>query len=533
MSRYIPIFQAEIDAGIAEQVRTQASIAYLIEPQTYVPSSEQMERIAAALHAVGVQNKVLAGLTDSDLYLNKSILASTNWNKNDDIFDPLETWHARSTPIHKPSNLEHVDTSIIGHMIDTWCIDENAKIIANNLADDHVPAFFHLIDASVIYRVWSNEKVKEKVEELIAKIDKKEALVSMECLFSGFNYGIITPEGDQRVVARATDTAFLTKHLRAYGGTGEYEGCKIGRIMRNMSFSGKGYVVRPANPASSAFPWESVIDFSTATEINPFSKRNGVSIFCGDTQQSKAAKPNNDKENSNMSDVVNKVLEDQVAELKASVKALTEDNKTLAEKSTKASVDKLELSVTDLTKKLEASVSDVTALTKELADAKAASVKAAADLEAANTAKAALETDLGKIKAEAAKAARVATLVAGGVSAEDAAATVEKFASSSDEQFALVAEFAIKAAKPAPFESKDDKNGKKEKKEGCKATASDADESGASADLESVETDEEPNLAAAGSEEGEDVATETRKALAGWLESRIAGGSKAKAKATK
>ena len=43
---------------------------------------------------------------------------------------------------------------------------------------------------------------------------------------------------------------FLTKHLRAYGGTGEYEGYQIGRLLRDISFSGKGLVSKPANPRS-------------------------------------------------------------------------------------------------------------------------------------------------------------------------------------------------------------------------------------------------------------------------------------------
>ena len=49
---------------------------------------------------------------------------------------------------------------------------------------------------------------------------------------------------------RNEGSAFLTKHLRAYGGTGEYEGRKIGRSLQNISFSGKGLVSKPANPRS-------------------------------------------------------------------------------------------------------------------------------------------------------------------------------------------------------------------------------------------------------------------------------------------
>ena len=52
----------------------------------------------------------------------------------------------------------------------------------------------------------------------------------------------ITQAALTRIVARNDESAFLTKHLRAYGGTGEYEGYKIGRSLRDISFSGKGLV---------------------------------------------------------------------------------------------------------------------------------------------------------------------------------------------------------------------------------------------------------------------------------------------------
>merc|ERR1711966_443042 len=39
-------------------------------------------------------------------------------------------------------------------------------------------------------------------------------------------------------------------HLRSYGGSGEYQGYKIGRALKNIAFSGKGPVSKPANPRS-------------------------------------------------------------------------------------------------------------------------------------------------------------------------------------------------------------------------------------------------------------------------------------------
>jgi uncharacterized coiled-coil protein SlyX len=84
----------------------------------------------------------------------------------------------------------------------------------------------------------------------------------MECLFAGFDYAVIDQAGGSKVIARNEESSFLTKHLRAYGGTGEYEGYKIGRSLRDISFSGKGLVSKPANPRSI------ILDSSRAFSIN-------------------------------------------------------------------------------------------------------------------------------------------------------------------------------------------------------------------------------------------------------------------------
>jgi predicted secreted protein len=88
------------------------------------------------------------------------------------------------------------------------------------------------------------------MKKIISEIEEGKWFVSMECLFAGFDYAVKDSVGKTKVVARTEDSAFLTKHLRAYGGTGEYEGYQIGRLLRDISFSGKGLVSRPANPRS-------------------------------------------------------------------------------------------------------------------------------------------------------------------------------------------------------------------------------------------------------------------------------------------
>ena len=39
---------------------------------------------------------------------------------------------------------------------------------------------------------------------------------------------------ENKVIARDENSAFLTKHLRAYGGTGQYDGYTVGRLLRSI-----------------------------------------------------------------------------------------------------------------------------------------------------------------------------------------------------------------------------------------------------------------------------------------------------------
>ena len=90
----------------------------------------------------------------------------------------------------------------------------------------------------------------------------------MECFFKGFDYGLFNSEtGEYKVLARNEETAFLTKYLRAYGGDGKHQNYKLGRVLRNITFSGKGFVDKPANPDSVIFTKNDFSKISTKKPI--------------------------------------------------------------------------------------------------------------------------------------------------------------------------------------------------------------------------------------------------------------------------
>jgi hypothetical protein len=235
-------YKQEILDGIATQVESTASIALdaeiLVDSDYLHPSQEDIHKTLAA-HGHSNPDQM-------DLYYLNSVLVSTGWNKNDDVFDPQEIWAARNTPVDKQFNYMHNEADIIGHITGGLVVDKDGVKVDG----DEVPDSFDIITSAVLYKSWSDPALQERMIQLVSEIEDGKWAVSMECLFSDFDYSVVSPKGDKRVVARNEDSAWLTKHLRVYGGEGEYDGYKIGRLLRNIAFSGKGLVNKPANPRS-------------------------------------------------------------------------------------------------------------------------------------------------------------------------------------------------------------------------------------------------------------------------------------------
>ena len=253
------IFEQEKLDGLEENLSTSASISYasVVEPFIVAPKASLKKF-----------DKTVASYDDEDLYYVQSILVSTSWNKNDDIFDPVEVWAAKGTPEHKPTNLEHNENDIIGHIISNWPINEDGQIIDEETAIEDLPKKYHILTGSVIYRGFSSPELKERSDKLIAEIEAGTKYVSMECFFKGFDYGLINKENlEFKVLSRNEDTAYLTKYLRAYGGMGEHENYKIGRVLKNITFTGKGFVDRPANSDSIIFNKNLIAENNTQKTI--------------------------------------------------------------------------------------------------------------------------------------------------------------------------------------------------------------------------------------------------------------------------
>ncbi len=236
-----PIFKAEIQDGLRDKIISNLSISSTCDLEICDPFL-----IKNALRSTA-ENK-----NQVDLHYLKSILVTTGWNKNDDVFDKAEVWVAKSTPSDKPFNYEHDQSQIIGHITGCKVIADDGSDIIEELPIDELPSKFHILTSAVLYKFWEDPKKQEMMNNIIEGIAKKEWFVSMEAIFTNFDYAI-EDGASSKVVARNEKTAFLTKHLRAYGGNGIFNNVKIGRVLKNIVFSGKGLVRKPANPESVIF----------------------------------------------------------------------------------------------------------------------------------------------------------------------------------------------------------------------------------------------------------------------------------------
>lgn len=327
-----------------------------------------------------------------DLYYRYAILASIGWNGNDDVFTKEELWKARATPVDKQLNFMHNDDYIIGHMTEAIAFDKDGAVVedADNIFDIGV--------GFVLYKALANEERREKVAEIISEIDEGKWFVSMECRFPDFDYAVIDAKGNHKLVERTEASAFLTKHLRAYGGTGEYQDYKIGRVLKNLFFSGIGIVDNPANKRSIIFD---------TNDVKIFSSQGSIVI----------------RESSKM--------EEEVKQLKAE---LAKANEKLAEvEKTKAEV---------VNKQIEALNKQIADLTEVAESAKKASSEKDAEMDKMKKDKEAcaseietLKKTVADLKTEQAKAVRLAALAKAGLDDAKALEVYNAWASVNDEQF--------------------------------------------------------------------------------------------------
>lgn len=414
------IYQSEIESGLSDLIQNN-TVAYCAQANLHKGS---IETAKVVINDADVLEKIVAQNKDQvDLYYLESVLVSTGWNKNDDVFSAQETWAARNTPEDKQFNFMHNEDDIIGHITGSYVVDrDGSRLDPESTAPDQ----FDIVTQAVLYTSWSGEEKRERMKKIIAEIEEGQWFVSMECLFPAFDYALQTAEGETKIIERNEASAFLTKHLRAYGGEGIYENYRIGRLLRNLAFSGKGLVSKPANPRSIILDKNDLFDESKSQILTISSVKE-----------------------SNMSDL-DKQIEDlrtELAEAKAANEALKE--KVVAEQRSEfeSKIQELEATIAEQAEALTAKDATI----NEQAEAIKNGEK---DM------KEKME-ELREMKKKEGMMKRKAQLEEAGLDAEEASATVESFDGVNDEAFEAVV--AVMKKKYADMHGDKDKKDKEEK----------------------------------------------------------------------
>lgn len=430
------IYKVEKEAGLAEQIKASrrvalASAVSLVEP--FSLSSEILRAVKAhCSRATNLDQAELAYLNSvlvtAGLALNEAGLPA-GLNLNDDYFDIEEVWAARHTPEDKPVNFEHDFADIVGHITANSVLGVDGKPVPDDTPADDLPERFQVITGSVLYKHWEGDETRqERMDRVLAELAQQLWFVSMECHFQAFDYLRVSAKGAS-IIQRNRSTAFLTKHLRAYGGDGTYQGDRIGRVLRNISFSGMGLVKRPANP-------ESVVLHSTSSEAPrdaalmdspPEAKPVYQSI-------SKISATQNESKND-----MSVELEKQLAEAKNEIERLQAQLRENDVKAITAAKEKAEAALLETKKQLDAQLEMSKASTESIAQFEA-------KLSEAIKARDAIQAELTKFLAERTKAARIAQ-VQNDLKLEvaDATAFVEAHLAETDELFTKTLASLVKA----------------------------------------------------------------------------------------
>ena len=291
------------------------------------------------------------------------------------------------------------EDDIIGHITGSYVVDQDG----NRLEQEEKPDQFDIVTQAVLYTSWSGEEKRERMNKIIAEIEEGKWFVSMECLFPAFDYALQSAEGETKVIERNEASAFLTKHLRAYGGEGTYENYRIGRLLRNLAFSGKGLVSKPANPRSIILDKSEYFDESKSQTLTISSVKE-----------------------MNMSDH-DKQIEDlraELAEAKAANEALKEQVVAEQQAEVEAKIASLEATIAEQAATIEANTATIAEQAEAIKNGEK-DMKEKMD-------------ELREMKKKEGMMKRKAQLEEVGLDAEEAAATVESFDSLNDEAFEAV-----------------------------------------------------------------------------------------------
>jgi myosin heavy subunit len=304
----------------------------------------------------------------------------------------------------------------------------------------------------------------------------------MEAWFDDFSYALKDPAtGACQVVARDDQTAFLSKHLRAYGGSGAYGRYRLGRVLRHIVFAGKGIVTHPANPDSIIKDVASLRVAAGRIDKPDSHAEGGATPMPNEHETVEAVQAKLDK--------LSKVDElSKVDDLSKGLEAKTKEHEQVVAELATLKAQKLDEQVATLKAKVKEYESAIEALTAKAVETN----KAVAEItQRAEQAEAEL-ADIRKLETARQRLARLSQVK----TIEDTEASLKELAEMADDTFAMVLKYAgEKRTASAPP--------KTETLRTDEAKAEDA----ATAALDHVQPIDEPNLQGGETDEQQSLVT--------------------------
>jgi hypothetical protein len=464
------IYPEEIKRGLDQKILASQIVTAHCPVRKYNPDPDTLQQCSHYTQTEAGR----AFAKYNDLYFVDTVLVTAGapygktlggFNKNDDYFPVEEVWRARATPCDKPTNIGHDPNLVCGHMVKSWVLTPaKGKIVPDSRAESDLPETIHLACSAVIYRDLASYYQSE-ISKMILQIEADEIAVSMECHFNEFDYALLDEStGEVRVVTRNEETAWMTWLLRWMGGSGYYHTKdkdgntikteRIGRALRDITFTGKGFVTNPANPDSIILDksFEAKNSAADSKKVVQSNKLVAGKITVGKSNTNKGETKMSDIDPVQYAEVLSRArtadkLEKDNDRLQAKVEKLQEEA-VRADKSIAA----FEMGKKDYETLLEASKKEKEKDEKEKAELQEL-LKAAKDekdkdekdkKEKAETI-AKLEKELAELKAAQQSAERQASLLKEGIEAKEAEAFVKTYASFTDDQFKGVAATKIEA----------------------------------------------------------------------------------------
>lgn len=471
MSNRIPIYTAE--AEIADQIKNNSSISYASQIVSNIDEKLEQSLLADKIpQCLKDEYKSIAKVDDFDLHICSAILASSNCNKNDDLFLKEELYAARFTPSHKPFNYMHDETDVIGHIIANSLVDADYNLLSDDVKVDELPELFHILTHAVLYKNWSDDELQERMNNIISTLANR--YVSMEARFPNFDYGLEKGENKFEIIQRTEATAHMTKFLRIFGGTGVYNDKKIARVLRSITFAGKGLVDNPANQYSV------IVNANTKSKVLTTEK-----IMADETRdllqkQNTEQKDTIDKLTAQVSDLQKQLSDNSAEALKSEIQKLsdTADAKDTVIDELKTELDNIKTQLSDANTKLEESENKASELQEKF----------------------------DKMEAKHRQESRIAEIVKLGKSDDEAKTLAEKFEKLDDDTFSSMVDTLKSIAR---VEDNDD------------VESDDAEASASDTTLEDAEAESDSDLTGGQTDAEEDDAMKLRTTLASFVENKF------------